>query len=204
MKRSITYPDWAEKYRSKGRTIRKTSSGYALYECTSVYVKDQKYPKSVQTYLGKITEEDGFIPKRITLSSKRTYMEYGLSHFILSNFKRGLERSINGGSREVLYLGIILYLFGDINEVFIRSTYISRGIEDTLIQRFNSGLSKNRFKAVANKIETLLKESIPDESDRNILVKLLFLSVLDNEAEPESFSPPSAVTEIIERYGLRS
>ncbi len=63
-----TYPDWVEKYRTSGRTIRKISSGYSLYKYTSAYVKGQKYTKSVQEYLGRITEKDGFNPKKVIYS----------------------------------------------------------------------------------------------------------------------------------------
>ena len=66
---TVTYPDWAEKYRGKGRTIRKVRNGYGLYQCTSVYVSGQKYPKSIQKYLGMITEKDGFIRRIVKPSA---------------------------------------------------------------------------------------------------------------------------------------
>ena len=87
MKRYVTYPDWVEKFRSPGHTIKKTKQGYGLYSCTSKYVPGGK-PKSVQTYLGKITP-DGFIPKSV-VSKHPVYVEFGLSHFIISSFKRDL------------------------------------------------------------------------------------------------------------------
>ena len=91
MNKKLSYPAWVEKYRGKGRTIRKVGDGYGLYECTSQYVKGQRYPKSVQKYLGMISEEEGFIPKHVTPLNPK-YIEYGLSHFILVNFKRDLMR----------------------------------------------------------------------------------------------------------------
>ena len=90
MKRYVTYPDWVEKFRSPGHTIKKTKQGYGLYSCTSKYVPGGK-PKSIQTYLGKITP-DGFIPKSV-VSKHPVYVEFGLSHFIISSFKRDLIRS---------------------------------------------------------------------------------------------------------------
>ena len=38
MKKKNVYPEWAEKFRAKGKTIRKVRNGYGLYECTSTYV----------------------------------------------------------------------------------------------------------------------------------------------------------------------
>ena len=203
MKRSVEYPEWAEKYRGKGRTIRKVRDGFGLYECTSVYVKGQKNPKSVQKYLGMITEKDGFIPKKHSVSSRRQYIEYGLSHFIMLNFKRELARSLNSGSVEVMKLGIIFYMFQSISEIFIRSTYLSHGMEDALIRRASAGISQSRLSNVSNRIKALIKEKIPGEEERNILHHLLLLSVIDRESEPESFAPPPEVIEIIERHGLK-
>lgn len=202
MKRSIVYPEWAEKYRSKGRTLRKVRDGYGLYECTSIYVKGEKYPKSKQTYLGMITETDGFIPKRSNTPSGH-YLEYGLSHFLLLNFKRDLERSTFSGSEDIVTLGIIFFMFGSIDEIFIRSTYLTRGIEKRLIARAEKGINERRLRTVSNKINSLLEEKIPDDHCRLVLVKLLYLAVIDKNSVPESVSYPTAVTSITERFGLK-
>lgn len=36
MKKKNVYPEWAEKFRAEGKTIRKVRNGYGLYECTSL------------------------------------------------------------------------------------------------------------------------------------------------------------------------
>lgn len=63
-------PEWAEKYRKPGTTIKKVGNGYYLYSATSKTVEGKKYPVSVQNYLGRITE-DGLIDarKHIRISS---------------------------------------------------------------------------------------------------------------------------------------
>ena len=91
MKTQNIYPDWAEKYREPGKTIRKSGSGYALIRCTSTYVPGEN-PKSSQEYLGRITEKDGFIPKVPRVSKNNPHkdsdgkdaerLEYGLSRFL--------------------------------------------------------------------------------------------------------------------------
>ena len=203
MKRSVVYPDWAEKYRSKGRTIRKVRNGYGLYQCTSVYVPGQKYPKSVQKYLGMITEKDGFIPKYSSSVSSSCCLEYGLSHFIMANFKRDLERATYGSSMEIILLGIVLYLFGSADEVFIRSTYITHGMEDLLCERMQKGVSNSRLKTVSNRISSLIQERISDEKDRLILTRLLFLTVIGREQDESSIVYQDAVKDTAERYGLK-
>ena len=202
MKTKNEYPPWAEKYRSKGRTIRKVRNGYGLYECTSVYVKGQKYPKSVQKYLGMITEKDGFIPKKIVPSSPQ-YKEYGLSHFIMLNFKREIARAVYHSSSELVILGVIHFIFNSADPVFIRATWISHDIEDKLID-YSLKISPKRILLASGKVEKILIDHIPDDNDRNTIVKLLMLTVIETTAgTPKSVVFPTEVTDILKGYGLK-
>lgn len=204
MKRSVVYPDWVEKYRGKGKTIRKVRNGYGLYQCTSVYDPNLKYPRSVQKYLGMITEKDGFIPKKSTVSDAPTsFLEYGLSHFIMVNFKRDLVRSTYNGDQDIVILGTVSYIFGDLNETFIRATCLTQGKEDELTEKIGRGISERRLKAVSNRIDKLIAQKITDSGDRNVLEKLLFLTVIRKNADPESVVYYPVVKEIAERYELK-
>lgn len=204
MKRSVIYPDWVEKYRGKGRTVRKVRDGYGLYQCTSVYDPTLKYPRSVQTYLGMITEKDGFIPKKSSATDTPSLcLEYGLSHFIMANFKRNLTRSTYNGDPDIVILGIVFYIFGSVDEPFIRATYITHGRENELIDRIGKGISNNRLKSISNKINKLMTEKVSDPDDRNILEKLLFLTVIRSGSVPESVVYFPEVRDIVERYGLK-
>ena len=202
MKRSVIYPDWAEKYRGKGRTLRKVHDGYGLYECTSVYVKGEKYPRSKQTYLGMITETDGFIPKK-SGSLSGQYLEFGLSHFIMANFRRDLERCTFGGSEDIVLLGIVFFIFSSIDDVFLQATYLAKDKMSALKDRIGKGISEKRLRTVSNKIEALLIQKIPDDHDRSVLVRLLYLTVIDRSSVPESVVYPDAVKTVAERYGLK-
>ena len=202
MKTKNTYPDWVEKYRAKGKTIRKVRNGYGLYECTSAYVPGQKYPKSIQKYLGMITENDGFIPKQ-SISDYQDYsIEYGLSHFIITNFKRELQRSIYDSNMSVVTLGIVSYIFGSIDPIFLNSSYISiQNIDD--LSKTASSVSNRRIKTISNKIDVLLKERIPSENDRLILIKLLLLCTIPHGSSPDVLIYPNTVKILAERYGLK-
>ena len=46
------YPDWVQKYRIKGTTVKKKGDSYYLYKRTSRRVKGKKYPQPVDTYIG--------------------------------------------------------------------------------------------------------------------------------------------------------
>ena len=58
-------PAWAEKYKEKGKTIKVRKGKYYLYESKCVYDKNKKNKnKTINTYLGAITEDRGFIPTK--------------------------------------------------------------------------------------------------------------------------------------------
>ena len=202
MKTKNIYPAWAEKYRAKGKTIRKVRNGYGLYECTSTYVPGQKYPKSIQKYLGMITEKDGFIPKQSISDFQDYSIEYGLSHFIITNFKRELQRSTYDSNMAVVTLGIVFYIFGSIDPIFLNSSYISIHYKDDLTLIVDS-VSSRRIKAISNKINSLLKDKIPDEKDRLILIKLLSLCTISHKSSPNVLVYPDTVKILVERYGLK-
>lgn len=202
MKAKNQYPDWVEKYREKGKTIRRVRDGYGLYKCTSVYDPNAKYPKSKQEYLGMITEDRGFIPKKST-SSHPVYIEYGLSHLIWKNFKRLLIRSSFNGDEHVVRLGIIMYLFGRTDDTTIPLSFISDGYEDVLTERLLSTDIK-RIERLSSKIDRLLHEKIRDESDRILLESSLRNCVMDSKNRTAQIpSLPYPAAQIIERYSLK-
>lgn len=199
--KSIVYPDWVEKYRKKGVTIRKVRSGYGLYKCTTKYVKGSK-PAYVQEYLGMVTEDKGFIPKHSYSSPSIPFIEYGLSHFIWLNMHRHIQRSLfHAGTDELIRLGIIFYIFGNISEAYIRSSWISIGHEDDMLA-YSKTANISRVHAASNSIDKAFRELIPDDSEIRSLKALLSLSVYDPSLNMPSPLPPAAI-EIIQKRGLR-
>lgn len=198
--KKIIYPDWVEKFRTKGHTIRKVKNGYGLYSCTSIYVKGS-YPKSVQTYLGMITEKDGFIPKGSSLAHHH-FIEYGFTHILWLNFKRDIVRSSYGGDELTAKLGLIFYVFHSVDPLIIQSTYLSHTIEQELIQRsFNT--NRRRLVTIQKKIEHLFSQVVSDEDDRIVLRHLLMLNVIDKSNK--SLIKPvfsTQIIELLERNGL--
>ena len=58
-------PEWVKKYKEKGKSVKLRKGNYYLYEQKCIYDKSKKnkhYTKN--TYLGKITEDKGFIPAK--------------------------------------------------------------------------------------------------------------------------------------------
>lgn len=202
MKVKNQYPEWVEKYRTKGCTIRKVRNGYGLYRCTSVSDPNLPYPKSKQEYLGMVTEKDGFIPKKAT-ADHPLYIEFGLSHLIWGNFKRELLRSSFNGTEDLIRLGIVKYLFSDVNEALIRLSFISDGKEDAMIKVMGS-TSGQRVENIRKKIDSLLIQRVNNETDRSSLEAMLRCCVMDSKNRTAQVPAlPDAARQIIERYGLK-
>ncbi|MBQ9153361.1 MAG: hypothetical protein IJ130_06085 [Solobacterium sp.] len=121
----------------------------------------------------------------------------------MANFKRDLARATYGSSDEIILLGIVFYMFGSADDIFIRSTYITHGMEDLLCERMQKGVSLSRLKTVSNKINSLIQDRIADEKDRLIMTKLLFLTVISHEQDESNVVYPDAVKDTAERYGLK-
>ena len=78
------YPDWVQKYRTQGKTVKKKGDAYYLYKRTSKRVPGKKYPQPVDTYIGIITP-DGIVEskkKKISLTDIEVW-EYGFSKAVM-------------------------------------------------------------------------------------------------------------------------
>lgn len=200
MKTVNKYPDWVEAYRGKGKTIRKVRNGYGLYKCTSVYVKGSKNPKSKQEYLGMITEKDGFIPKTV-VSSSPIFLEYGLSNFIVSNYWRDLKRNVYQSSDELIYLGIVYFVFGGCNDFFIHSCCLTVDQSDDLIA-YRNKINTKRIVTVSKTISKFLDSTVPDKDDQLLLLSGLKLCVVEKGTKRLP-ALPNELQEIINRNGLK-
>lgn len=77
------YPEWVQKQRIKGTTVKKKGDAYYLYKRTSKRVPGKKYPQPVDTYIGVITPE-GIIKseKRKISLTDAVVKEFGFSRAV--------------------------------------------------------------------------------------------------------------------------
>ena len=97
------YPEWVQKYREKGTTIKKKGDSYYLYKRTSRRVPGKKYPQPVDTYIGIITP-DGVVQtqrKRVELTDIEV-REYGYSYALWSLCPQGWKDSLGEEWEDVL------------------------------------------------------------------------------------------------------
>ncbi len=97
------YPDWVQKHRVRGTTVKKKGDTYYLYKRTSKRVPGKKYPQAVDTYIGIITPE-GVIrteKKKVTLSNIQV-KEYGFSKAIWELCPDAWKKSVGAEWEDVL------------------------------------------------------------------------------------------------------
>ena len=97
------YPEWVQKYRERGTTIKKKGDAYYLYKRTSKRVPGKKYPQPVDTYVGIITP-DGVIRtqrKRVKLTDIEIW-EFGFSNALWQLCPQGWKEPLGEEWDEVL------------------------------------------------------------------------------------------------------
>lgn len=102
------YPEWVQKHRTKGTTVKKKGDSYYLYKRTSRRVPGKKYPQPVDTYIGIITPE-GVVEtnrKKLELSDIEVW-EYGYTKTLVSLCPQGWKDSIGDEWKDVLKCLII-------------------------------------------------------------------------------------------------
>jgi len=97
------YPEWVQKYRTRGTTVKKKGDAYYLYRRTSKRVPGKKYPQPVDTYIGIITPE-GLIEsnkKKITMTDIEVW-EYGFTKAIMDLCPEGWKKPLGDDWEDVL------------------------------------------------------------------------------------------------------
>ena len=97
------YPDWVQKHRTRGTTVKKKGDAYYLYKRTSKRVPGKKYPQPVDTYIGIITP-DGVVrtkKKKVTLSDIEV-REYGYSKALCELCPQGWKDAVGDEWEDVL------------------------------------------------------------------------------------------------------
>lgn len=196
-------PEFARPYKKKGYDVRKQKDNYFLYKISSHREPGLKYPKLDQEYIGIIDSTGRLIRKKEYPSDKkREYMEWGLSSFIMSRYRRQLLRSVyNGSDRkniDLVKLAIIQYVFGIITETAIRRCHLAREDAEKLLN-LSKVASAERIGRLVNKIGELQKEAFgEDMHDAEILMKLC---VMENDSIVEP-GYPDEITALFEKHRI--
>jgi hypothetical protein len=133
------YPDWVLKHKKKGTYINCVKGKYYLYAAHSERVPGTRIVKRVSDgYLGRITEQDGFIPSKDKISSDILVYEYGLSVAVMQ-----LCRNIHSGFKSTSPKNSDLIFVSSILNV-ISSSYASSVFSKSYLSVLFPSLDMNK------------------------------------------------------------
>lgn len=195
-------PAWAKKHDGKGIAFRKRGDSFAVFRVSSHREQGKKYPVLDQTYLGTVSERDGFSPGNERAKTDDVLLECGLSHFVMANFHRELLRSVFNSSPDLadnkIAAAIVLFLYGAITPRTVRLTCVAYGREDVIVRLGSSSLPS--LDNLRKRIESLFRERFGDENDRNDLICILRQEMSDPRSREFSGYTEDA-RKIMEKYG---
>lgn len=161
----MAYPEWVLKYKKKGTYINKVGNNYYLYAAHSEHVPGtaNKARRVCDGYLGKITETDGFIPKKQKASP--VSLEYGLSCAITSLCKKPFQRiehDYPNTFKEILIRSILRYIYEENVNRLQHLSFISSLIsKDFVVDEQTEFL----IQRTTRMIQSILRKTFPDSDD---------------------------------------
>lgn len=164
---SANYPDWVMKYKSKGVYVNKVGNTYYLYRAHCVYDKTTKKNKRVSDgYIGRVTEEDGFIPFKDKVQGDIYVYEYGL-YFFLSALLKDVYKSLKANKKKdtVMALAIMKYL--DYYEYF--TTGLFNIYKNVNIELFNDKDVNKEAERISNMLSHFISTRVKDNDWQYLL-----------------------------------
>lgn len=136
-------PEFARPFKTKGHDVRKIANEYYLYRVEHFRVSDRKYPVTKYVYIGRIDKEKGLIPAHMQKDGEViACLEYGLSDYIYSNYRRALQRTLFNTSGEMasdtIKIGIIRFVFGTVTLATLRASRLTHYDADRLFAMYAS------------------------------------------------------------------
>lgn len=181
------YPEWVQKFRKPGTTVKQKGGSYYLYKRTSKRIPGKKYPQPVDTYIGIITPE-GVIEsgKKLVSLSSIEVKEYGFSKTIWEICPEGWKQLLGKEWEDVL--AIIL-------KEYSPNTYIekNRAICDPSELRWQIGTQRA---ALNRRIRDCYHVTIKDLE----ILKSIYLVYIENSPVVSVVSSEQA--ELLERLGI--
>lgn len=137
------YPEWVQKHKTKGTSVRKVGDNYYLYKHSSKRVPGKKNPVPNDTYIGKITP-DGVIRsdrKKVDAGNSEIIVrEFGFSSAVEMLCPVSWKEPLGGNWQEVLDFIIVRespesYITLARNVIKELDPHIQYGAQKTALQR---------------------------------------------------------------------
>ncbi len=197
-------PEFARPFKKKGFDISLCKNRYQLFKISSRRVEGKSYPVTTRTYIGTIDPVKGLIPKRgsSVSQSQDEFVEYGLSAFICSQFKRKVMRSIYGSYTSVFYMGLLLFMYGHVEERFLKLTYIRNYLPQ--LPELSGPNALSRVKKASDKIRACLETMFFEQSDLDyVCASLRTITVSAAASSAPHIDYPSELKAVFDKYGVK-
>lgn len=204
-------PDYAKKYKAKGYDVKKVGNEYYQYKVEHHREKDRKYPITKFVYIGKIDRDKGLILSNSSTDENIDFvLEYGLSNYIFSNYRRAIQRSLFNLAGEfavdLIRLGIVNFIFDEVSEASLASSYLTYRDVDPLMGLYSSNEQcKIKVTKVTNKISACLKSVFSNAGERSLVIfslRNMSASIVGGR-EKISKTIPSNIKAIFENHGVK-
>ena len=202
-------PEYAQRFKIKGYDVKKVGNVYYQYKVDHYRTPDKKYPITKLTYIGKIDEKKGLVKTHSETDEVIAYLEYGLSNYLFTKYKRTLQRSLfntNGKyAEDLIKLGIINYIFNNVNLNTLKSSYLTYNDVEELLEKYNSSSRiKSRIDTLKNKINEILNSLFTDKSDLEIILYSLknMNAVITKSSKRINIIISTDIKKIFIKYGV--
>lgn len=185
------YPEWVQKQRKTGTTVKEKGGKYYLYKRTSRRVPGKKYPQPVDTYIGVITPE-GVIEsgrRKVTVTDIEV-LEYGFSESVIQLCPEDWKKAVGEDWEEFLWTIIAEYSPGS----FLRKEKSIRKKEDF----------RHNFGAQVASLSRRMKAESGTDLNELMRLKDIYLVCLDKGPVVSRVSRVSREQrEFMEKHGIR-
>ena len=204
-------PEFARPFKTKGHDVRKIANEYYLYRVDHFRVSDKKYPVTKYVYIGRIDREKGLIPSHAQNDGEViACLEYGLSDYIYSNYRRALQRTLFNTSGEMasdtIKIGIIRFVFGTVTLAALRASRLTHYDADRLFAMYSSNARlEGRARTLSEKIDAMLGSVFVTEEDKETVMLGLrnMTALLTEKGERIDGRCPSDVKAIFMKRGIK-
>lgn len=182
------YPEWVQKQRRAGTTVKEKGGKYYLYKRTSRRVEGKKYPQPVDTYIGVITPE-GVIEsaRRIVSITDIEVYEYGFTESVMQICPESWKKAIGEDWEE--YLRVII-------KDYSGDTYLLKEHKIKTKEEF-----RHNFGAQIASLNRRMRLESGTDLNELMLLKNIYLIYL--EKGPVVSRMTQEHREFLERHGIR-
>ena len=182
------YPEWVQKQRGVGMTVKEKDGNYYLYRRTSKRVPGKKYPQPVDTYVGVIT------PDGIVRSTRRKVdvtdievCEFGFTEALLQLCPESWKKAVGDDWEE--YLRVIVRDHSP--NTYLKKEYTIREKEDF----------RHNYGAQISSLNRRLRLESGTDLNELLLLNDVYLVYLEKGPVVSRISQEQK--EFLERHGIR-